>query len=438
VPGHILRIVLNGERFVHAERRCCRCVHRSIRERLQFKFLADRFQSIDGSACGAQLYVGGQFNPIGTIKGTDYIATLDPNTGAVSSWRSGMVASEVSAIVPLPNAQTVLVGGSFVTTLNWPQYNFTGFGDTSLHPPGAPKLLAEPNPLNFGEVAVGKFKEKILTLQNTGGDTLHISSIISLNNVFTSSRSSLTLAPGESVVDTIRFAPVTPGVIGSWLLITHTAVPSVDTVVMGGFAYENKFVQLVYSKEPIFFGGVPSGTQKDSVIVVSNVGNDTAAVVVWSHDTVFSAVPDSFLLAPGDSLPLSLRFAPTGTGEFFGRIYLANVRTTPLFDSIHVTGLGLFAVNVAERTSLPTEFALMQNFPNPFNPSTQFRYHLPVSSHVSLKIFDVLGKEVAAPVHAQQNAGTYSVRFDASHLSGECITPFCRQDRIPVRSKFFS
>jgi hypothetical protein len=367
---------------------------------------------------GDKLYVGGQFNPIGTIKGTDYIATLDPVTGAVSSWRSGMVASEVSAIVPLPHAQTVLVGGSFVTTLNWPQYNFTGYGDTTLHPPGIPQLLAEPDPVTFGEVAVGTFKEKILTLQNTGGDTLHISSINPLNNVFMSKLSSLTLAPGASAVDTIRFTPVVPGAIGSWLLITSNAVPSVDTVVLGGFAYENKFVQLVFSKEPIFFGAVPSGSHKDSVISVKNIGNDSAKVLVWSHDTVFSALPDSFMLAPGDSLPLSLRFSPAGTGEFFGRLYLANIRTTPSLDSIRVTGLGLFAVNVAERPSLPTEFTLMQNYPNPFNPSTQFRYQIPSDAHVSLKMFDLLGKEIATLVNGYQNAGSYSFLFEASHLSG--------------------
>ncbi len=373
---------------------------------------------------GNQLYVGGQFNPIGTITGTDYLATLDPITGAVSSWRSGMVASEVSAIVPLPYSQTVLVGGSFVTTSNWPQYNFSGYGDTSLHPPGKPLLLVQPNPLNFGEVQIGNFKEKTITLQNTGTDTLHILNIVSKDSVFLPRLSALTLAPNQTVTDTIRFTPVVPGLIGSMLFITSDAPSSVDTVFMGGLAYQKKFVELVFFKGPIFFGSVHTNAQKDSIISVKNIGNDTADVMVTSADSIFTPHPNAFLLAPDSSIALTLRFAPNHTGEFSGRFIVANNRTTPSTDSIKVTGLGLFTLGVAEETVMPKEFSLSQNYPNPFNPSTTIKYIVGTDNYpslqkfVSIKIFDVLGKEIATLVNEQKHAGSYSVRFDASELSG--------------------
>ncbi|NLT51058.1 MAG: T9SS type A sorting domain-containing protein [Ignavibacteria bacterium] len=63
------------------------------------------------------------------------------------------------------------------------------------------------------------------------------------------------------------------------------------------------------------------------------------------------------------------------------------------------------------------EFALEQNFPNPFNPSTVITYSIPKASMVTLKVYDVLGKEVATLVNEQQNAATYKVDFDASALS---------------------
>ena len=67
--------------------------------------------------------------------------------------------------------------------------------------------------------------------------------------------------------------------------------------------------------------------------------------------------------------------------------------------------------------SIPTSFNLKQNFPNPFNPTTKIVYSIPKSSDVSLKVFNVLGQEVATLVNQQQNAGFYSVNFDAGSLA---------------------
>jgi photosystem II stability/assembly factor-like uncharacterized protein len=66
---------------------------------------------------------------------------------------------------------------------------------------------------------------------------------------------------------------------------------------------------------------------------------------------------------------------------------------------------------------VPNKFALMQNYPNPFNPSTIINYQLAINSFVSLKIYDLAGKEVMNLVNENQTAGYYAVNFNASSLS---------------------
>lgn len=62
-------------------------------------------------------------------------------------------------------------------------------------------------------------------------------------------------------------------------------------------------------------------------------------------------------------------------------------------------------------------YDLAQNFPNPFNPSTTIRYQIPKDGIVTLKIYDILGSEVATLVNEEKIAGKYEVNFNASSLS---------------------
>lgn len=73
--------------------------------------------------------------------------------------------------------------------------------------------------------------------------------------------------------------------------------------------------------------------------------------------------------------------------------------------------------DVESRSELPQQFSLEQNFPNPFNPSTNIKYEIPSTGHVALRVFDMLGREVAALVNEQKQPGTYTVEWDASGMA---------------------
>ncbi len=67
--------------------------------------------------------------------------------------------------------------------------------------------------------------------------------------------------------------------------------------------------------------------------------------------------------------------------------------------------------------TIPDNYTLSQNYPNPFNPSTLINYSIPSPGLVTLKVFDMLGREVTTLVNTQQAAGNYKVSFDASQLA---------------------
>ena len=65
----------------------------------------------------------------------------------------------------------------------------------------------------------------------------------------------------------------------------------------------------------------------------------------------------------------------------------------------------------------PKEFKLEQNFPNPFNPTTKIQYQLPQDARVTLKVYDILGSEVATLVNEEQEAGYKEVQFNGNNIA---------------------
>ena len=84
---------------------------------------------------------------------------------------------------------------------------------------------------------------------------------------------------------------------------------------------------------------------------------------------------------------------------------------------IDFDGTFTFSKEAIVEIASPKEFSLEQNYPNPFNPSTTIRYNIPERSFVSIKVYDVLGNEIATLVNGDKQAGNYKIDWNAGSLS---------------------
>ncbi|MBK7632630.1 MAG: T9SS type A sorting domain-containing protein [Ignavibacteriales bacterium] len=81
---------------------------------------------------------------------------------------------------------------------------------------------------------------------------------------------------------------------------------------------------------------------------------------------------------------------------------------------LHTTNGGVTFIEDEKNSTQPQEFLLQQNYPNPFNPSTKISWQSPVSSWQTVKIYDILGNEVATLVNEYRQAGNYEVDFEST------------------------
>jgi hypothetical protein len=84
---------------------------------------------------------------------------------------------------------------------------------------------------------------------------------------------------------------------------------------------------------------------------------------------------------------------------------------------IDYSGTYAFSEIVSVDNLAPNGFVLEQNYPNPFNPSTHIKYAVANKQFVSIKVYDVIGNEIATLVNEEKPAGSYEVEFSANHLS---------------------
>jgi hypothetical protein len=155
----------------------------------------------------------------------------------------------------------------------------------------------------------------------------------------------------------------------------------------------------------IFQMGSTLITTSDRQVILT--GSARAANIFWQVGS--SATLGTNSLFKGNILALTSISLLTGA-ILDGRALAQNGGVT--FDGNTVTMPS--GITGVEGGSAAVAFRLSQNYPNPFNPSTKIEYSLEKAGMVSLRLFNVLGSEVATLVHGRQEAGTYAVQFNSN------------------------
>lgn len=143
-------------------------------------------------------------------------------------------------------------------------------------------------------------------------------------------------------------------------------------------------------------------------------GDSTYTHLTWyGIDLTTNSLVDSFSLASqegvSDEFPRALDFSPDGSAAYvslFGTAFNRIYKFTDLTVDVELVD-----------DVVPSGYMLEQNYPNPFNPATTISFSIPKSEVVTLKIYDMLGREISTLINEVKSAGVYNATFDASRLA---------------------
>lgn len=145
----------------------------------------------------------------------------------------------------------------------------------------------------------------------------------------------------------------------------------------------------------------------------SSTGDVTANLRTWDEDYAE--------LMPEEWIRMEFQAPPPTQGSQRSFVFVSRGRYVSLGSKPSLSKGSQAAGPTANITqasrSLPTEFSVSQNYPNPFNPTTVIKYQLPQDSYVTLKLYDILGREVKVLADGMKVAGYHEVPLDASQLS---------------------
>ncbi|MBU1984079.1 M6 family metalloprotease domain-containing protein [bacterium] len=278
----------------------------------------------------------------------------------------------------------------------------------------APHIEFTPEAVDFGYIRVSRPAMNGLVIRNSGTAPLIVDSAQS-GGVFSHDLSDpVTLLPNEWTPVRLRITPTALGEYRDTLLVYSNAgvLPrAVPVRAVGALPF------LHTHPSRLTFDSTGVGEFTSLVLTVMDTGYyalriENMAVLVGE---AFTVNPDYWpRTIPGrDSLVVAVHFQPTGLGLFRDTLVIAHDAGEDVRIPVEGTG-SPSAIDDDAAMNVPHEYYLSPNYPNPFNPLTTIRFGLPVSSNVSLRVFDISGREVAVLLDGFFPVGHHRIVWDAA------------------------
>jgi hypothetical protein len=299
-------------------------------------------------------------------------------------------------------------GGDYYTAINYSSVaaDTTIEGYATLQIIGAPQIESSTSSINFGGVYVNDTTSMQLFLSNTGTDDLVISSIVSDPEVFFTVPSAGVIGPEESMNVTVYFLPTVLGYYaGSVTAYSNDADDSVFVIPVYG---EGLVSPMQFSVAAISDTMAPNDLHIHS-LALTNSGNFTLDYSI-SHDVPWITLSHSegqLDAGAEDSVSVSINTLFMGYGDYEGTL----VFTTNVGEFILPVHLVITILGIDDDTVIPSIFSVSDNYPNPFNPRTEFTVSIPERSHVVVNIYDILGRQVALLAEGDYTAGRYRMEW---------------------------
>lgn len=184
-------------------------------------------------------------------------------------------------------------------------------------------------------------------------------------------------------------------------------------------------------RNPAYFGTLLASCEFDTVLLAATK-TDTITVTCSGRTSLkidsirltgaeFTITPATATIAPGSNAKFVVTFTPTSAGPKSGSIIFYH-NGVSLRDTVTASGVGKVIVSVQNLAStLPKEYQLFGNYPNPFNPSTTISYALPERSSVRIAIYDLQGRIVKSFVLGAQSAGYQNIKWNGTNDQGASL-----------------